>query len=135
MFSQLCNVHGLHARVEGPEALATANIFRLETEGVALVCLSYLIAANPAQIRYAVRRLRRKLPRAQIMVGLWAGLDTAERVATLMESSKADMWASTLREAIRACIVSARPDTNSFARPDLDASRDNRDAQRPVSVL
>ena len=135
MFSQLCNVHGLHARVERPEALATANIFRLETEGVALVCLSYLNATNPAQIRYAVRRLRRKLPRAQIMVGLWTGLDTAESAATLMESSKADMWASTLREAIRACIVSARPDPDFLAKPDLGTSRDGRNAQRPISVM
>jgi predicted PurR-regulated permease PerM len=135
MFAQLCNVHGLHARVEGPDALATANIFRLETEGVILVCLSYLNATNPAQIRYAVRRLRRKLPRAQIMVGLWTGSDTAERSATLMESSKADMWASTLREAIRTCIVSARPDIDAFVQPDLDPSRDGHDARRSVSML
>jgi hypothetical protein len=133
MFAQLCNVHGLHARVEGPDALATANIFRLETEGVVLVCLSYLNTTNPAQIRYAVRRLRRKLPRARIMVGLWTGSDAAERSATLMESSKADIWASTLRDAIRACIVSARPDID--APPDLDASRDGRDAQRSISAL
>lgn len=128
MFAQLCNAHGLHTRVEGPEALATANIFRLETEGVVLVCLSYLNSSNPAHIRYAVRRLRRKLPKAQIMVGLWTGLDTEDRSATLMESAKADMWASTLREAVRACIFSARPNIDAFARPDLDASRDSRDA-------
>jgi hypothetical protein len=133
MFSQLCSVHGLHARVEGPEALTTANIFRLETEGVALVCLSYLNATNPAQIRYAVRRLRRKLPRAQIMVGLWTGSETAERSAALMESSKADMWASTLREAIRGCIRSARRESEFAARPDPDAFR-GRDTEHPVSV-
>ena len=106
MFAQLCNVHGLRTRVEGPEALSTSNIFRLETEGVALVCLSYLNAANPAQIRYAVRRLRRKLPRVHIMVGLWNGIDTAEKASVLQESSKADMFASTLREATRICIES-----------------------------
>jgi predicted PurR-regulated permease PerM len=110
MFAQLCNVHGLRTRVEGPEALSTANIFRLGAEGVALVCLSYLNAANPAQIRYAVRRLRRKLPRARIMVGLWTGMDDAERAASMLESSKADMLASTLREATRLSIEAARPD-------------------------
>jgi hypothetical protein len=106
MFAQLCNVHGLRTRVEGPEALSTSNIFRLETEGVALVCLSYLNAANSAQIRYAVRRLRRKLPRVHIMVGLWNGIDTAEKASVLQESSKADMFASTLREATRICVES-----------------------------
>jgi len=109
MFAQLCNVHGLRTRVEGPEALSTNNIFRLEADGVALVCLAYLNATNPAQIRYAVRRLRRKLPRARIMVGLWTGIDSAESIATILESSKADTVASTLREAVRICIDSVRP--------------------------
>jgi predicted PurR-regulated permease PerM len=104
MFAQLCNVHGLRTRVEGPEVLSTNNIFRLESEGVALVCLSYLNAPNPAQIRYAVRRLRRKLPQARIMVGLWSGLDGMEGAEALRESSKADLFASTLREATRTCI-------------------------------
>jgi predicted PurR-regulated permease PerM len=107
MFAQLCNVHGLRTHVEGPEALSTNNIFRLETEGVALVCLSYLNASNPAQIRYAVRRLRRKLPKARIMVGLWSGVNDLERTNALRESVKADLFASTLREATRACIETA----------------------------
>lgn len=117
MFAQLCNVHGLRTRVEGSESLSTNNIFRLETEGIALVCISYLNAANPAQIRYAVRRLRRKLPRARIMVGLWTGLDTAHE--TIMESSKADMLASTLREATRLAIEAVQPALiDSLDRPD-----------------
>jgi predicted PurR-regulated permease PerM len=108
MFAQLCNVHGLRTRVEGPEVLSTNNIFRLESEGVALVCLSYLNAPNPAQIRYAVRRLRRKLSQARIMVGLWSGLDGMEGTEALRESSKADLFASTLREATRTCIEAAQ---------------------------
>jgi predicted PurR-regulated permease PerM len=114
MFAQLCNVHGLPTRVEGPEALSANSIFRLEAEGVALVCLSYLNASNPAQIRYAVRRLRRKLPRARIMVGLWSGTENSERAEAIRESSKADMFASTLREATRVCIEAVRPDLESL---------------------
>jgi predicted PurR-regulated permease PerM len=120
MFAQLCNVHGLNTRVEGPEALSTSNIFRLETEGVVLVCLAYLNAANPAQIRYAVRRVRRKLPRAQIMVGLWDGADTADRAEAIRESAKADFFAPTLREATRICVELARPVSN-VARDVLEA--------------
>jgi hypothetical protein len=93
--------------VEGPDALSTNSIFRLETEGVTLVCLSYLNASNPAQIRYAVRRLRRKLPLARIMVGLWTGID-ADSAKTILESSKADIVAPTLREATRLLIEAAR---------------------------
>ena len=107
MLAQLCNAHGLPARVEGAEALSTTNIFRLETAGVAIVCLSYLDAANPAHMRYAVRRLRRKLPNARIMLGCW--VDDAERVASLQEATKADLTAVTLRDATRLCIEAARP--------------------------
>lgn len=123
MFAQLCTVHGLHARVKGPEALSTSNIFQLETAGVAIVCLSYLNAANPAQIRYAVRRLRRKLPSARIMVGLWTGVEADEKTAAILESSKADLLASTLREATRLSIESACPISveDRANPPDLEA--------------
>ena len=107
MLAQLCNAHGLAARVAGAEALSTANIFRLETAGVAIVCLSYLDSANPAHMRYAVRRLRRKLPNARIMLGCW--VDDAERAASLQEATKADMTAVTLRDATRMCVEAARP--------------------------
>ncbi|MBR0883646.1 AI-2E family transporter [Bradyrhizobium liaoningense] len=110
MFAQLCNVHGLQTRIEGPDALSTSNILRLQTEGVSMVCLSYLNASNPAQVRYAVRRLRRKLPRASILVGLWSGTGDSQRAVSVKESSKADVLASTLREATRVCIEAARPD-------------------------
>jgi predicted PurR-regulated permease PerM len=105
MLADLCNAHGLAARVEGPEALSTANIFRLETTGVALVCLSYLDATNPAHMRYAVRRLRRKLPLAQIMVGCW--VDDAAMADQIQQTAKADFIATSLREATRTCVALA----------------------------
>jgi predicted PurR-regulated permease PerM len=116
MFAQLCNVHGLRTRVEGPEALSTANVFRLETEGVALVCLSYLNTTNLAHIRYSVRRLRRKLPRAHIMVGLWSGGSAGNTSEAVLEASKADVLASTLREATRLTIELARGKSNDAER-------------------
>ena len=114
MFAQLCSVHGLFARVEGPDALSTANIFRLETKGVALVCLSYLDTANAAHIRYAVRRIRRKLPRALIMVGCWAVLDDDSQLEALREATKADLCGATFRDAKRLCIEAATPIDGSF---------------------
>jgi predicted PurR-regulated permease PerM len=115
MFAQLCNVHGLAARVEAAEALSTTNIFRLETSGVALVCLSYLDASHAAHMRYAVRRLRRKLPQARIMIGCWTSPDDAVRLEALREGAKADLFASTIREATRICIEESRPSDQPFA--------------------
>jgi hypothetical protein len=107
MFSQLCSAHGLVTRVEGPGALATANVFRLETAGVALLCLSYLSTSNAAHIRYAVRRVRRKFPRAIILVGCWNVDDDPVRMAEMLEATKADMVCNNLRAAARFCVESA----------------------------
>jgi predicted PurR-regulated permease PerM len=110
MLAQLCEAHGLHARVEGPGSLSTSNIFRLETRGVAVVCLSYLNSTNTAQIRYAVRRIRRKISKAQVLVGIWNDVGAAADTAPLRDASGADMFAHTLRDATRLCIESVQPD-------------------------
>src|SRR3569833_1659824 len=111
MVSQLFTVHGLAARVEGPDALATANLFRLEPTGVRLVCLSYLDTDNIAHIRYAVRRLRRKLPLATIMVGCWASKADPDRMAAHRDGAKADLFCSSFREAVQLCVEAARTDS------------------------
>ena len=120
MLAQLCGAHGLRARVEGPGSLSSSNIFRLETDGVAMVCLSYL-SANTAQIRYAVRRIRRKIPKARVLVGIWNDPPEAAVSAALRDSSGADMFAHTLRDATRLCIESARP--NLVAQPDVSDAK------------
>lgn len=107
MVAQLCKLHGLPARVEAAEALGTSNIFRLESRGVALVCLSYLDASNAAHIRYAVRRVRRKLPSAVIMVGCWALERDDARLKALQEATKADLVCSSFRDATRNCVAAA----------------------------
>jgi hypothetical protein len=109
LFAQLCSAHGLTARVEGPEVLSTANIVRLETADVALICLCYLGTRNPAHMRYAVRRLRRKLPHAKIMVGCWT--DDGGSAGQLREATNVDFFASSLREATLMCVASASGNT------------------------
>jgi hypothetical protein len=104
MLAQLSSAHGLAARVEGPEALTTSNIFRLQTDGVSIVCLVYLDGTGPAHMRYAVRRLRRKLPKAAIILCCWLkDIDQAE-LERLREAAKADLIASNLGEAIKLAI-------------------------------
>lgn len=104
MLSHLSTAHGLPARVEGAEALSTTNIFRLETAGVAIVCLVYMDASGPAHMRYSVRRLRRKLPKATIILGCWMkDLDSAA-LETLQEGAKADLAAASLGGALKLCI-------------------------------
>jgi predicted PurR-regulated permease PerM len=104
MLAQLSTAHGLAARVEGAEALSTTNIFQLKTTGVAVVCLVYLDGSGPAHMRYSVRRLRRKLPKATIILGCWVkGIDSAA-LELLREGAKADLVAASVGEAVKLCI-------------------------------
>jgi hypothetical protein len=104
MLGQLSTAHGLPARVEGAEALSTANIFRLETAGVAIVCLVYMDSSGPAHMRYSVRRLRRKLPKATIILGCWMRDIDPAALESLREGAKADLAAASLGEALKLCI-------------------------------
>jgi hypothetical protein len=75
MVAQLVERQGIGARAEQADALSMARIFSLDTKDVALVCLCYVENATPAQIRYAIRRLRRKAPSAFILVSLVGAAD------------------------------------------------------------
>lgn len=105
MLGQLTTAHGLPARVEAAEALSAANVFRLETAGVAIVCLVCLDANSPARMRYSVRRLRRKLPKATIVLGYWIKDIEPGRLEQLREEVQADLAAASLGEAVKLCIA------------------------------
>ena len=104
MLGQLSTAHGLPARVEAAEVLSTTNIFRLETAGVAIVCLVYLDASSAAHMRYSVRRLRRKLPRAVIVLVCPAPDPDRAALQQLGDGAKADLVAASLGEAVQSCI-------------------------------
>ncbi len=110
LLAQLCTAHGLGAKVESADALSTKNIFRLDPAGVALVCLSYLDSSSSAHLRYAVRRLRRKLPGAKIMLGCWNNEGDASQLEALRDGANADFVAGTLRDATAICIAEASSD-------------------------
>src|SRR6202521_4635688 len=104
MLGHLSTAHGLAARVEGAEALSTTNVFRLETTGVAIICLVYMDASGPAHMRYSVRRLRRKLPKATIILGCWVKDIDPAALELLREGAKADLVAASVGEAVKLCI-------------------------------
>lgn len=104
MLGQLSTAHGLVARVEGAAALSTTNVFQLETAGVAIVCLVYMDSSGSAHMRYSVRRLRRKLPKATIILGCWMKDINPAALEQLRDGAKADLAAASLGEAIKLCI-------------------------------
>ena len=122
MLAQLSTAHGLAARVEGAEALSTTNVFQLETAGVAIVCLVYLDSNGPAHMRYSVRRLRRKLPKAVIILGCWVKDIDPTALEMLRDSAKADLVASSLAEAVKLCIDATGVENQSHAASKQETS-------------
>jgi predicted PurR-regulated permease PerM len=68
--AQLVAKEGIGARAEQSDALSISRIFSLDTEDVELICLCFVGGVTSAQIHYAVRRLRRKMPKAFIVLSL-----------------------------------------------------------------
>ena len=70
ILAQLVSRDGIGVRAEHPDALSISRIFGLDTEDVRIVCLCFVGETTGAQIHYAVRRFRRKMPQAFILLTL-----------------------------------------------------------------
>jgi hypothetical protein len=55
-------------------------------------------------MRYSVRRLRRKLPKATIILGCWVKDTDPAALELLRDGAKADLVATSIGEAVRLCI-------------------------------
>jgi predicted PurR-regulated permease PerM len=99
MVAQLVQRQGIGARAEQADALSMTRIFSLDTKDVALVCLCYVENATSAQIRYAIRRLRRKAPKAFILVSLVGASDGIDDQAT-PEAAKVALVKPSLAETV-----------------------------------
>ncbi|MGY3564112.1 hypothetical protein ACVWXP_007437 [Bradyrhizobium sp. USDA 4463] len=104
MLGQLSTERGLAARVEGASSLTSSNVFRLDTTGVMIVCLVYLDISSPAHMRYSVRRLRRKLPRATIILSCLAREIDETALEALREGAKADLASASIGHTVSLSI-------------------------------
>jgi hypothetical protein len=97
MVAHLVERQGIGARPEKVDALSMSRIFSWETQGVELICLCYVEYATPAQIRYATRRIRRRIPDVSILVALFGN---SERFEDDDESEGAEFVQQSLRETV-----------------------------------
>jgi predicted PurR-regulated permease PerM len=103
LFRQILEKHGMRGTIEPAGALTAGRISRLSGAGARLVCLSYLDAdLSPAGARFAVRRLRRRLPEAKILAGFWQS--GPEQASELCATTKADFCATNFRDAVAFCL-------------------------------
>jgi len=71
MLAQLLGKHGIGASVIPWEAVSIGNLPLLDPAGVQMLFISCLDPRLSTHVRYLARRLRRKFPKATIVVGFW----------------------------------------------------------------
>lgn len=106
MTAQLMRKHGVPADALPPEALRSAELFRLDLSGVRFICLCFLDGANSSHMRQAVRKLRRKAPEATLVVA--ALTRGAEATQTLQGESAVVDTVQSLPAAVAAAVTAAR---------------------------
>lgn len=105
MFAQLLRKHGIGARVISRDSVSRARIASLDTRDVALVFIGYLeMAGAPAELRYVIRRIRSRLPRTTIVIGLWPEGDPFLVDQNRQKAAGADHYVTSLRDAVTACL-------------------------------
>ncbi|HEX3180529.1 MAG TPA: AI-2E family transporter [Beijerinckiaceae bacterium] len=90
-------------RVEPASAMTPSGLVRLDAANADVICLSYLDGdVGPAQVRYGVRRLRRRFPRVKIVTCFWTADENPARMEQLCAAAKPDKCATRFHEALDA---------------------------------
>ncbi|MEZ5788856.1 MAG: AI-2E family transporter [Xanthobacteraceae bacterium] len=133
MLTQLLVKHGLQARRLAADRSSRAAIAALEPGDAAVVCISALeTSRSHARLRLLVRRLRRRLPDAQIMIGLWTQNENGANAADMVGEVGADRCVVSLVQAIRVCLDAARSAADSAADDVAGTEPGEEVATRPL---
>jgi len=103
--AEVLSKRGFGVLAEQAGSLSASRIFTLETKDASAICVCFIESASAAQIGYVVRRLRRKVPEAFILIALLGNHDLGEETEQLRQASKADAIETTL-DGLRECLVS-----------------------------
>lgn len=126
MLAQLLEKHGIGIRAVPHEAASRGQIAALDARDVAMVCIPYLdINGSPAHLRFLIRRIRQRFPRASVLIGIWPPGDPFLRDQASRQATGADYYVSTLREALNACLAAAHNPAEAAAprQPRLELVR------------
>jgi predicted PurR-regulated permease PerM len=100
LLASLLRARGHRAYVFDPDLSAVPGGNQVVLRDAAVVCLSLISTSSPARTRYIVRRLRRRAPRAPIVVGFW-GVGAADPLPPdALAVTSADAIAATIAEAV-----------------------------------
>lgn len=109
MLAQLLRKHGLGAKPVLQNEVTRLAIGRLETTGVAMICVAYAeLNGSPPHMRYLLRRLRQRFSSRPILVGFWNPSDPIVTDAAAQGMASAALVASSFHDAVTKCLEEAR---------------------------
>ena len=100
LLASLLRARGHRAYVFAVDSAGALGGHRVALRDAAVVCLSLISTASAARARHIVRRVRRRAPRARMIVGFWGLGETNAPPAETLPITSADAIATTLAEAI-----------------------------------
>ncbi|OYU92346.1 MAG: transporter [Bradyrhizobiaceae bacterium PARB1] len=118
--AHLLEVHGIAAKVEPSELLTNANIVRLQPDDVRVVCLVHMGEEVASHTRFAIRRLKRRMPKARIMLCWWSGRIDEETAERRRLEARADLVVTSPGHALARLLDAAASvpiTTNSESKP------------------
>jgi predicted PurR-regulated permease PerM len=113
---------GLKAIVLAPEQVSFNHIQELDTANAKVICLSYLEPLSPANARLLVRRLRKQMPEAVIIAGIWSALPDDSFYSDWAEETGSDHVANDLDAALQK-IISLYAISGAEPRKNLERPR------------
>ncbi len=125
ILAQLLERRGVDARAEEAGAWSKSRVASLDVKDVALICLCYMETPSPAQIHFAIRRLRRKAPAAIILIALLGATSAVEDEEVVQTLVKLDLIKSTLHATVER-ILAIAADTGDASPPDASLITTNK---------
>ncbi len=120
MLAQLLNKHGLGTDVVPHESVSRVGINRFGNEGVAMICVCYLdVSGTTSALRFLLRRLRQRVPGAQLLVALWPQDHPVMSEESVRATLGAEDYVTSLQEAVNACLKASRDVAAICTRPSV----------------
>jgi predicted PurR-regulated permease PerM len=104
MLAQLLRKEGLAAEVAVQDTASRRGIDRLERDSLATICVCYIdLSGSTSAVRFLVRRLRQRLPDAQLLIAVWPKDHSLLSDKRLKQNVGEAEYVSSLRTAVKFC--------------------------------
>lgn len=131
ILAHLATKHGIETRVLGAEDVTPSKVDSLDLGGAQLAVLSNVDAARaPAHARLLMRRLRRRAPHLEFIIGAW-GERELQSVGDVTGDDQLVPRATTLRQALEMILATAR----ERQKPAFDRAEVAETVQSPTNPL